>query len=64
MKKYCPTHHFNYTAFKCPFCEQERLHTLSKRFYKEVSKTKEVVNNQEITTTDLEQLKLKFQGHL
>lgn len=64
MKKYCPTHHFNFATLKCPFCEQERFHNLSKRYCKEEYKPRTVVKEREITIDDLEQLKQKFQGHL
>ena len=32
MKQICPIHHFSYSGNKCPFCEQERLENLSKKF--------------------------------
>lgn len=32
MKQICPIHHFSYSGNKCPFCEQERLENLAKKF--------------------------------
>jgi hypothetical protein len=32
MKQICPIHRFSYSGNKCPFCEQERLENLSKKF--------------------------------
>lgn len=31
-KKFCPTHRFSYSEDKCPFCEKDRLNTLSKKY--------------------------------
>lgn len=64
-KKFCPTHCFNYNGVKCPFCEKDRIHNLTRRFYKE-SKTVEnpQTDGKEITINDLDKLKLKFQGQI
>jgi len=32
MKQICPIHRFSYSGDKCPFCEQERLEKLAKKF--------------------------------
>ena len=32
MKQICPIHRFSYSGNKCPFCEQERLENLAKKF--------------------------------
>ncbi len=32
MKQICPIHRFSYSGEKCPFCEQERLENLAKKF--------------------------------
>lgn len=32
MKEFCRIHHFFYKTKKCPFCEQERLENLAKKF--------------------------------
>lgn len=32
MKQICPIHRFSYSGNKCPFCEQERLEHLAKKF--------------------------------
>ena len=32
MKQICPIHRFSYSGNKCPFCEQERLEILAKKF--------------------------------
>lgn len=32
MKQICPIHRFSYSGNKCPFCEQERLDNLAKKF--------------------------------
>ena len=32
MKQICPIHRFSYSGNKCPFCEQERLERLAKKF--------------------------------
>ena len=32
MKQICPIHRFSYSGDKCPFCEQERLENLAKKF--------------------------------
>ncbi len=32
MKQICPIHRFSYSGEKCPFCEQERLESLAKKF--------------------------------
>jgi len=32
MKQICPIHRFSYNGKKCPFCEQERLANIAKKF--------------------------------
>ena len=32
MKQICPIHRFSYNGKKCPFCEQERVENLAKKF--------------------------------
>ena len=32
MKQICNTHRFSYSGDKCPFCEQERIEKLAKKF--------------------------------
>lgn len=65
MKKFCPTHCFHYSSIKCPFCEKDRIRNLTHRFYKELkTETNFVKEEKEITLSDLEKLKLKFQGHI
>ncbi|MDE6285042.1 MAG: hypothetical protein K2M17_04785 [Bacilli bacterium] len=60
-KKYCNVHHFNYSGYKCPFCENDRISSLSHRYVKVVEVVKpKVENNREITQNDIERLKEKF----
>lgn len=58
-KNYCNTHHFHYSGNKCPFCEQDRIQGMCKKFTKKHIK-KEL--NNEVTENDLEKLRLKFNG--
>lgn len=60
MKKYCPTHHFYYTGEECPFCRQERIQKLDKRFNKKPVVEKESDADKEITMDDIQKLKDKF----
>ena len=66
MKQICPIHRFSYSGNKCPFCEQERLEHLAKKFvvidHLDVignyeSKTKKDI---EITEEQLKKLVEKF----
>lgn len=34
MKSFCHTHNFYYNSNVCPWCEQDRISALSKRYYK------------------------------
>jgi hypothetical protein len=57
-KKYCPIHCFNYSGSKCPFCEQERVDRIVKKYTsKEVEITEE---SKEITQESLDNLLAKF----
>ena len=66
VKKFCIKHHFYYSGTSCPFCENDRINELSKKYkvHKKESdmcskkKTKEV--NRELTIDDLNKLKEKF----
>ena len=61
MKTLCHVHMFNYSGNTCPFCEQERIDKMYKRFIKKSEKQME--NNsepKEITQSDIERLKEKF----
>lgn len=67
MKNICPTHHFAYSGNVCPFCEKERIESLSARFVKSekkyaVNKTikKPVEVEKDVTEDDLQKLKAKF----
>lgn len=70
IKKYCSIHHFYYNGEECPFCASERVQALSRKFNKDkiedkpkkdsVKKEKNKSNDKEITQTDLEKLKNKF----
>lgn len=61
-KAFCSTHRFHYSGDKCPFCEQDRIHSLSKRFNKTQNERviKQEISKQEITLSDIEMLKSKF----
>lgn len=48
-KKLCLIHLFNYTGSVCPFCEQERINHMCKKFEKKQEKTTE--DNLEKTVT-------------
>ncbi len=58
FKKLCLTHMFYYSGNKCPFCEQERISHMHKRFDKK--QEKKVSKNKEVTQSDLEKLCQKF----
>lgn len=70
IKKYCSIHHFYYGGEECPFCASERVQALSRKFNKDkiedkpkkdsFKKEKNKSNDKEITQTDLEKLKNKF----
>ena len=65
IKKYCSIHHFYYSGEECPFCASERVQALSRKFNKDKiedkpKKEKNKSNDKEITQTDLEKLKNKF----
>ena len=70
IKKYCSIHHFYYSGEECPFCASDRVQALSRKFNKDkieykpkkdsVKKEKNKSNDKEITQTDLEKLKNKF----
>lgn len=34
MKKFCPTHCFNYTGHICPYCENDRIASYAHRYVK------------------------------
>lgn len=57
IKSFCTTHRFHYSGHKCPFCEQERINKMCKKFnHTQSSKP----NDSEITESHLEKLKEKF----
>ena len=70
IKKYCSIHHFYYSSEECPFCTSERVQALSRKFNKDKTedkskkdsskKEKNKSKEKEITQTDLEKLKNKF----
>ena len=70
IKKYCSTHHFYYSGEDCPFCTSEKVQALNRRFNKDKAenkpkkdfskKEKNKSKEKEITQTDLEKLKNKF----
>ena len=31
-KRICPKHSFRYSGSRCPICEQERIHTMVKKY--------------------------------
>lgn len=52
---------FNYSGNTCPFCEQERIDKMYKRFVKKSENQIEHVSEpKEVTQSDLERLKEKF----
>ena len=66
MKQICPIHHFSYGGAKCPFCEDERLENLAKKFVvidhlDVIGNYKPKTNNDiEITEEHLKKLTEKF----
>lgn len=64
IKSFCSIHCYNFNGSRCPFCEKDRIHNLTRKFYKELKPVVKVNETKDITTTDLDRLKLKFQGHL
>lgn len=66
MKQICPIHRFSYSGDKCPFCEQERLEKLAKKFVvidhlDIIGNYKPKTNNDiEITEEHLKKLTEKF----
>jgi hypothetical protein len=66
MKQICPIHHFSYSGNKCPFCEDERLENLAKKFvvidhFNVLGNYKHKTNNDiEITEEHLKKLTEKF----
>ena len=66
MKQICPIHRFSYNGKKCPFCEQERLANIAKKFV--VTDHTEVLGNYnpktsndiDITEEQLKKLTEKF----
>ena len=66
MKQICPIHRFSYSGEKCPFCEQERLDNLAKKFVvidhlNVLGNYKHKTNNDiEITEEHLKKLTEKF----
>ena len=59
-KKMCLTHMFNYSGAKCPFCEQERIDHMCKKFNKQEKVEMKHVESKEVTMEDIEKLKAKF----
>lgn len=59
-KKLCPTHMFHYSGNNCPFCEQERISHMCKKFNKPKIIKPKPVYKEEITVDDIEKLKAKF----
>lgn len=57
----CSVHHFMHTG-RCPFCEQERIELLSKRFSKSTERDEQIEPeaSKEITMSDIEKLKNHF----
>jgi hypothetical protein len=66
IKNYCPVHHYYYTGDECPFCREERIKSLDKKFNRDgVVENKgkrdtENTKDREITSDDLEKLVNKF----
>lgn len=61
MKTLCHVHMFRYSGNTCPFCEKERIDKMYKRFVKKSENQIEHVSEpKEITQSDLERLKAKF----
>lgn len=66
MKQICPIHRFSYNGKKCPFCEQERLDNLAKKFVvndhlNTIGNYKPTTNNDiDITEEHLKKLTEKF----
>ena len=70
MKSFCHTHNFYYNSNVCPWCEQDRLSALSKRYYKKPNidkplKNKDSVINESSTPSAdmLQALTQKFNKH-
>lgn len=62
MKQFCNTHKF-YFEDKCPFCDQDRIFGLSKRYSKNIEECmvdNTVVTDEEPTTEELQMLVAKF----
>ena len=61
-KSFCNIHFYRYNGNKCPFCEQERIQSLCRKYCTtEKKKTTKSTTNQ-ITDGDLKQLMTKFNG--
>lgn len=59
-KKFCNVHRFNYSGCKCPFCENDRIMSLSHRYVPKVEVVKPKVEKEEITENDIQRLMEKF----
>lgn len=65
IKVFCPTHHYYYNGNECPFCREERIKALNKKFNCDVIESKDEKNmekskDREITKDDLDKLVNKF----
>lgn len=65
IKVFCSTHRYYYNGNECPFCREERIKALNKRFNCDVIECKEENNmekskDREITKDDLDKLVNKF----
>ena len=60
MKVVCPIHRFSYSGNVCPFCEQERINYLTRKYGGEECEVVTKKKEREINENDLQKLMEKF----